>query len=634
MCGVCGVVFKNKNPGKIEERVKKGVASLRHRGPDADGTYLSKNVCFGHTRLSIIDLSENGSQPKVSKDGSIVISFNGEIYNFKELQRRLQSLGVNFLGSGDTEVLVEHFAWFGVNEASINAIDGMFSIAVHIFDTGDTFLIRDRFGKKPLYFFKANNEVVFSSEIKSLIDICEAGVGYINKSALVPFFRDGFAGHGETFFEGIVKVKPGAYVKIDRLLSIKERAYWELKRSSESNKSSPKEIISNVEDLLIAAVKKRLVADVPVGVLLSGGVDSGLIAAIASRLSDHKLKTVTLGYDSIGDERDAARLSAGFYGSDHRELTITPKDLLDSIECISLRYGEPIGDSSILPTNLLASFASQHATVFLNGDGADEVFGGYRRHQLATIFDLLEKIVPPSVIQHLARTVTTRLSGFVHLGDTQSFLARAIYALSHEMTLDKMGVLGQNCLSPSELAEFLRMPVDEAASNSLFLDRFKDGLLGRNIRDFDLFYNLPGMLLPKMDIGTMAYGIEARSPFLDVDLIEYCYSLPMSSHVTPFSTKRLLRTLGKRYLPKTILSLPKKGFEIPLSDWLSRDLAPRIEEVLLDNSGLFPSIFDVTKIETLLRDCPQRGTKKWGQKVYQFFVLANWMNENRRLAIR
>ncbi len=625
MCGIAGIWGNASN-----ERLTRMADALRHRGPDDDGfwTHPTAGIGFAHRRLSIIDLP-GGRQPIANEDGRIVTIFNGEIYNYQELRAELIGRGHIFTTQTDTEVIVHLYEELG--EGFVARLRGMFAIALWDDTTQQLLLVRDRVGKKPLYFSDGGGEFVFASEIGGVragIDValsidCQALADYLAWSA-VPA--------PATIYREMRAVEPGQLMVVrDRHIAGRTQ-YWrqELLPKVELSKY---EAVERLDQTLRESVKLRLRSDVPVGCFLSGGIDSGLVTAMAAQLAGRRLTTITIGFeDDAFDERPLARMVAEQYDTDHHEVLIRPDVALD-LPRIAAAYGQPFGDSSAIPSFYVAEAARRHVKVVLNGDGADELFAGYRKFVGAFLTGQLAG-TGGSSRGACWRAVAQRLPA------PRGY--RSPYAFAHRlvrgMALDPLPRYMTWSIDGFDASALHALGGSAAGGDGSFLDGVEDSArLARPTLDgptgtgwidrmlaTDFATILPNDLLVKIDIATMAHGLEARSPFLDHVLVDTVARLPERLKLSGMRTKPLLRELSRRYLPTPISTAPKRGFEVPLVRWLRGELRELAEDVLLSRDGLLHEMFDRAALERLLREGDGLDPARWSRRIWLLLMLGMW----------
>ncbi len=582
MCGIVGVVSRNPIS---EDVVSIMTGTLKHRGPDADGTYFNRDrtIALGHTRLSIIDLSDSANQPFISSDGRYILTFNGEIYNFQKLRQELQKSGVQFRTDSDTEVIVEGFAHWG--KQIVNRLEGMFALA--IFDKKDEklFLLRDRFGKKPLYYFQNDQLFVFASELKAITSYPAIGEQIrINGSAISRFLHLGYIPERQTIYNKIFKFPAGCYGDVDKNFQLDITPYWQLSKCDFSPRiQSLPEAKSEFGKLLEQAVEKRLISDVPLGVFLSGGVDSSLITAITAKIKSTPVKTFSIGFhESKFDESNNAKEIAGHFKTDHTKFILPEKEAAAILDTYLNYFDEPFADTSSIPTMIVSQLARKEVTVALTGDGGDELFMGYGSYKWA---DRLENPLWKSgkhLIPFLLRlTGKNRFKRIAHLVDAPNENLRS-HIFSQEQYFFSQQEIEHNLLS--RMDSFRPFVYDES-----FLD-------GYNLRAsekqalFDLQFYLKDDLLTKVDRASMYFGLECRCPLLDDAIVNFALRLPYSFKIRNGVQKWFLKEVLSDYLPRQVVNRPKWGFSIPLAKWMKGDLNYLMEylsEEKLTSVGVF-----------------------------------------------
>ncbi|MBI1737077.1 MAG: asparagine synthase (glutamine-hydrolyzing) [Candidatus Rokubacteria bacterium] len=600
--------------------------ALRHRGPDAVGFEVDATaapaVGLVHRRLAVLDLSPAANQPLRNEDGSVVAMLNGEIYNFRELRRELEGRHV-FRSHGDTEVIVHGYEDRG--DAIVGALDGMFALALWDRARRRLLLARDAFGKKPLYYWHDARRFVFGSEIKALL---AAGVpAELADENLAESLALGYVPTPRTLFRGIAKLPPASMIAVDAGGVAEPRQYWDLAfaRPGGEARLSFDDAAVRVSELLVDAVRKRLVADVPVGVLLSGGLDSSAVAAIAARLGSGKVKTFTVGFegDAFYDERAHAGRVAAHLGTDHHADVVKP-EAAALIETLLHHHDEPFGDSSALPTYLVAREARRHVTVALNGDGADETFAGYDRFHAA----LLAERVPSAVLRGLsasARALPARGGQHTVLARLRRFATKAALPLDQRLSswagvfdLPGLAALGADGVADADrVFASYRQALDRCGETSV-LSR----LLYVNARTY-----LLDDLLPKMDRMTMAHGLEARSPFLDRALVEFVATLPDVMKRKRVRGKLVLRRAVEDLLPRETLERRKQGFGVPLGAWFRSELKPLAEDLLLSSPRLGRRL-RMSAVRAIFAE-HLSGRADRGHQLWSLLTLELWLRKHR-----
>lgn len=602
MCGIAGIVFNNK----LEElqNIDGMTSAMESRGPDDSGVWVDheNGVALGHRRLSIIDLSELGHQPMVSPSGRFVMTYNGEIYNCLDIRKELVALGASFKGHSDTEIMLAAFDAWGVSN-SLKKFNGMFAFAVWDKKDNKLYLGRDRFGEKPLYYGWVNMCLIFASELKALKKF-RNWRPKISRESLCLFLRYGYVPNNCSIYEGISKLKPGEVIEISGYGQETSSLYWnafnEARLASERQISglNEEEIINELEDLLLASVQRRCISDVPLGVFLSGGIDSTLVAALTQKLNKNPIKTFTIGFHEkhFNNEAPYAKETAKYLGTDHTELYVTEKDAEDVIPKLPSLYDEPFADSSQIPTYLVSSLAKKNVKVCLSGDGGDELFGGYSRYiWFNKIYGKMSWVpkcavgllglVKDSQWDFLNRNIISRLlpSSF-RVASLGQKICKVLNALKNSNNKRDFYVSIISTVNDPEkfFLNSERANVEIPESNT--------GWSGNN--DFihwmmlaDTLNYLPGDILTKVDRASMGVSLEARTPYLDEDLFRFIWRLPLKYKVSGGEGKYILRKLLYRHVPKDMMERPKAGFGVPIGRWIKGDLRDWAED-LLDESKL------------------------------------------------
>ena len=567
MCGFAGIINIKRLANKefLERRLRKAYAYLRSRGPDEKGMWHDKNSYFLHTRLKILDLKGTASQPM--EYGDHVISYNGEIYNFQDLKNRLIRKGYKFQSSGDTEVLLASWQYWGPDV--LNRLDGMFAFSIWDKKKKILYLARDRFGKKPLVFSSSENSISFASDIRSLKEI--AYEGKLNKLAIESLFRFRFIYEPLTIYDNFKKLPAGCYLKFcSNGIEVKKWFRLNNKISNLNEKESQRKII----ELTTKAVEKRLISDVPIGVFLSGGIDSGIVSACIANLNK-KIPHFTVGFKNQGDyynEISNASNLAKYFGFEHNALYLDAKKVKPLIDEITATCDEPFADSSAIPTYMIAKETSQYMKVALSGDGGDEVFGGYRKY-MAYRWNSLTNLLP----NFLRKNLGTSLPNFKHNSFSEKIRQLKRLLLNSSLDLNKMQVSFLDQLSDLECNELLgvkKTNLEKYVFNDIA--KFDDSL--NQILARDIKFSLPGDMLVKVDRFSMRHSLEVRSPFLDKDLVNYAFSISGKEKIGFFKGKKVLRKAFTNMLPEKYLNFPKKGFEVPLDKWLLNELKYLVEK--------------------------------------------------------
>jgi len=575
VCGVAG--FVDMPRAADEEIVQAQLSCQHHRGPDAEGVFVHGRGAIGQNRLAIIDI-EHGDPPITNEDGTIGVVLNGEIYNFRELRRQLESEGHRFATRCDTEVIA-HLAERCPAAQLARRLDGMFAFAVWDAAEQRLILARDRFGKKPLYYWTSGSALVFASEIKGVL--AHPGVSRdLDPAAIPSYLTFGYVPTPRTFFAGIQSLPPGHVLTVDAGAPPRLERYWtppRRERTSGGSAPSLEEAGVEVRRLLSEAVARRMIADVPIGALLSGGVDSSAVVATMARLNPRRLSTFTIGFDGGDgyDERAFAELVARRYGTDHHEFVVRPH-AVDLVEKLVWHHDQPFGDSSAIPTYLLTELTRGHVTVALCGDGGDELFAGYERFAASLAVGAYNSI--PASLRTVSRRALARLPASAlrgRVGNLQRFAAVAEGGMP-DAYLDWISFIDEPARQalledpdPWARRDFARLWSSVGALRPL------DRVLDLNLRTY-----LLDDLLVKADRMSMAHGLELRSPFLDLELANYAIQLPSRLKIGGLTLKRVLKHALRDDLPKEILRRRKHGFGVPLDRWFREDLSGYLAHML------------------------------------------------------
>lgn len=603
MCGIAGFVGGNW-PQKEEAQsvLSRMIQSLNHRGPDHQEIWIDWDapVAFAHSRLAILDLSSAGNQPMHSHSGRFVISYNGEIYNHGELRAQLNAAGYphNWRGQSDTETLLAAIETWGVR-TTLQRSTGMFAFALWDRWSRTLTLARDRLGEKPLYYGRQRNDqpFLFASELKA-IEHYPTFFTDIDRNALARFLRYNYIPAPLAIFQGIAKLKPGTFLTLgDRAGQPIIESYWSALEVAQRGIAQPSELteeqaIDQLESQLGRAIRQQMIADVPLGAFLSGGVDSSTVVALMQKMASRPVKTFTIGFHEKNyDEAQHAKAVAAHLGTDHTELYVTPQEARHVIPALPRIYDEPFADSSQIPTHLVSALARDQVKVALSGDGGDEVFGGYNRYLYsAKLWDSISAFPKPAraaaaaalraispstwtAFGKLARGMLPRLARVDRLGDK-------VHKGASLMTSDSLHDLYRGMTShwrdPNSVV------IGGTDGSETIIEAANIGGLGgiERMMLLDLTGYLPGDILVKVDRAAMAVSLETRTPFLDPELIEFAWRLPFHYRLRNDATKWILRQLLYRYVPKDLVDRPKMGFGIPIGAWLRGPLRQWAEELL------------------------------------------------------
>lgn len=594
MCGIAGALGSDYSLGRATQIATDMHRAIAHRGPDSCGVWVDveARILFGHRRLAIVDLSPAGAQPFTSRCGRFVLIFNGEIYNHLEIRSELESSGrrAGWLGHSDTETLIEAIAEWGL-ETALTKCRGMFALAVWDRNTRSLALARDRLGEKPLYYSLNHGRLIFGSELTALEAHPEFRAS-VDPVAVAHLLKRHYVPAPLSIYEGVSKVLPGRVMRFsaDATL-ISCRPYWSLAEVTQRRGAS----VDEVEALLASAVSEQLVADVPVGVFLSGGVDSSLIALLAQRSCSGRVKTFCAQFDdSAFDESEHARRVAAAIGSDHCTLSIEGHDLVDIVSGMGKVFSEPFADASQIPTFLISRAARGSVTVALSGDGGDELFLGYRRHRLAS---QLGGILPaiPQWIKNAAGELVPAVARFYGPGGVVGgqFQDRLEKAASIVRSRD-LSDLFDRLTSPSTAAG-VSFATTDGHSPGEWAELPRSADHAETLSWIDMASYLPDDVLTKVDRAAMAVGLETRAPFLDLRVVEAAIKLPADQKMRGGKQKLALRSILDRHLPSELLDRPKQGFSPPLAAWLRTTLRDWADDMLALDS-MDPSLFDRDKV--------------------------------------
>ena len=593
MCGIAGILG-NLPEHELGRRASAMAASLRHRGPDRQATWVGRGVALAHARLSIIDLSDAGNQPMVSPCGRHVLAFNGEIYNYRELRAPLEASGVAFRGHSDTEVLLHLLAREGAD--CLRRLNGIFAFAHWDTERGELTLVRDRFGAKPLYWSEAGGVARFGSETKAL-----AAAGLRLEPAaenLAEYLYYGAVGRSATMHAGVRRVPPGHRAVLRAGASPQVEPYWR-PEDVRPLRLRDDEAAARVRDSLEAAVRRQLVADVPVGVFLSGGVDSSALAAFAARHYQGRLRTYSVGFDFDRgvNELPRARRTAAHLGADHHEVHVAAGNLPEVIESLARHHDEPFGDAADIPLYLLCRQLGGQPKVVLQGDGGDEFFGGYRRHAL------FSRIRRWSAAARLTAPLHPLLPARLRRM-AEALAARGGRRMALLLTEETVAADPLRVLSPA-MRELARAQ-DPFAGYEALDRRFAHLDPAQRMLVADTQAVLPDVFLEKVDKSTMAWGIEARVPFLDNDLTELALGLPAAQKVPAGRQKHLLRAALRGIVPAEVLDGPKVGFGVPYGHWIAGDLHGYVRDRVMAEAARPDAWLSLDAMERLLDQVRRR----------------------------
>ena len=638
MCGIIGIFSKKKKNQSIINEINKMAESIHHRGPDDGDTWFNQNYScvLSHKRLSIVDLSKNGLQPMVSKSKRFVITYNGEIYNSFDLKKLLKSKNIDLKGHSDTEIILELIDCYGIKKILPKLI-GMFAFGVFDNLENKIYLCRDRLGKKPLFWSIINNNLIFASELKPF-NIFNGFKKLINKNAVANFLRHGYIPAPYSIYEGVFKLEPGSILEISgNDFNPKISKFWDLtgivKKRTIIKDQTENELINNLDDLLTDSISKRMLADVPLGAFLSGGIDSSTVCAIMQKISSRKIKTFSIGFhENDYNEANHAKKIAQHLKTEHHELYLTPSEAQSFIPEIPKYFDEPFADSSQIPTFLISKMAVEKVKVALSGDGGDELFMGYNRYMIANNVNWIFNL--PDFLKKF-------IINFINLGSKKSW-----------NTLSK---IFPNSFVPSQLGEklykltkilkeddpdfyrFLISSIDNP-DNYLIEGNEEKGLVWQN--NFDTYLNdyveklklldtltyLPDDILTKVDRASMAVSLEVRVPLLDHRIVEFAWCLPKNIQIRKTKTKWILREVLKKYVPENYFNRPKMGFGVPIDSWLRKDLKNWASHLLSDEVFKKYGLLKKNDIQLMWKQ-HQNYQKNWQNSIWNILMLHSWAQE-------
>jgi len=620
MCGIVGFI---NLLGDKDALLRDSMHRIVHRGPDASGVYADDEILLGHLRLSIIDLSRAANQPMHSQCGRYVIVYNGEVYNFKEIQKQIAVAKSGFeprTGS-DTEIILEAFCTWG--KSFVDRLNGMFAIAIWDKEAKQLFLFRDRMGIKPLYYYHHAGVFAFASELKALSThhaICKTLT--VNHRAINQFLHLGYIPAPDSVFEQIKKFPAGSYglFEYDRL-SI--NPYWQLEKKlhGRGEVKPADEYVEELKRLVESSVEYRLISDVPFGTFLSGGIDSSLVTAVAQSLRSNPINTFSIGFwDKKYDESPYARKIAEHLGTQHHSMYVTEADAIEWVPRLTGIYDEPFADSSAIPTLLVSQMARQHVTMTLSGDGGDELFLGYGAYQwarrLANPLTGWLRWPASMLIPHgpMKYRRAARLFEKVPAEQLKSHIFSQEQYLFSRKEIE--GLVMEPFRSRFELREDFLPPVSQLSSEE-------------QQAFFDLAYYLPDDLLVKVDRASMQFALETRVPLLDYRIVEWAVNLPVSMKLKNGESKWLLKQLLFQYLPEEFFQRPKRGFAVPLKKWLKAELRDFAMDYLNDEAIRRAGVLEPTRVKKLLDAFYNRNQDYLYNRIWLLLILQRWLLENR-----
>jgi len=636
MCGIAGILSTSEQTDAI---LRKMTDAISHRGPDADGLWHGKGISLGHRRLSILDLSDAGAQPMISRSGRYVIIYNGEIYNHLTLR---ESLTGPWQGHSDTETILALIEQIGIKSALCQLV-GMFAIALWDIKKSRLHLARDRMGEKPLYYGWAGQDIVFASELKAITAHPRAQTA-LSQEAIFHYMRYSYVPAPLSIYQDIFKLKPGQHVCLAQEALLyhslpKPQYYWSYQQAVTSGraqlfKGTYEEAKSAFHKVLSEAVKGQMISDVPLGCFLSGGIDSSLIASVMQAQSLTKVKSFSIGFKEADfNEATHAKEVAHHLGLEHHEAYVSEQDALSVIPKLPSIYCEPFADASQIPTYLLSQLAKTHITVALSGDGGDELMGGYNRYLWALKFAKIQAYTPSAlslmagqIIESVPAPLLHHLTGIMPHFNKVTDRGLKAHKFAHMLKAKDFESLYEQLVSQ------WAQPQDALLSSPSFADRSDDlsslslGPIDYMMAKDSLTY-LPDDILVKVDRAAMANSLETRIPFLNHHLIELSWQIPLSMKIRDSKGKWLLRSLLYDYVPKKLVDRPKAGFTVPLARWLRGDLRDWAESLLDDRALKSNGIFDTKKLRAVWQ-AHLSGQHDFQYQLWGPLMLLAWQNEN------
>jgi asparagine synthase (glutamine-hydrolysing) len=628
MCGITGWANLDSNTpaGDGDEAVLHSLhamcEAIRHRGPDSEGLWTDTGVALGMRRLSVIDL-HTGDQPVYSTDRSVIVMMNGELYNYREVRADLEKLGYKFTTNSDTEILPHLYRQYG--DDLLEHVSGMFVFALWDKTKKRLLIARDRFGEKPLYYGIFGGKLIFASEPKSLLEHPDVRPE-LNLEALRSFLSFDYVPAPLSIYQGISKL-PAAHKMVLENGELKIARYWSLSFKKPARTPSVKEAAEHLKDLLSDAVRRQLVSDVPLGILLSGGVDSSTVAAFAVRHASEKVKTFSIGFEEDSfDESKFARQVALHLGTEHYEDRLSVETAAGLISEIGSWLDEPLSDPSLLPTFLLSRFVRRHVTVALGGDGGDEIFAGYPMyygHRMAQIYDALPAFVRKGVIEPVVNNLPVSSKNLSFDYKAKRFVAAANYdtVTRHHSWFGSFSLDGQQRLLARDVLAHTSADIYRGAKDLLAGCDAENRL--EQMQFLDMNFYMAEDILSKVDRASMAVSLEVRAPFLDPRVAEYAAGLPPEYKLRGNKGKYILKEAVKDLLPKNILQRPKKGFGIPIAQWLRGKLNPLLRDMLSAERLKKQGLFDPEYVEKLLAEHEQKKASHhkelWTLLVFQLW---------------
>ena len=640
MCGIAGMVDWRAatSADALRSIADAMIETVRHRGPDAGDVWVEAEggVALGQRRLAIIDLSPGGAQPMHSADRRFVITFNGEIYNYRDIRRELQAAGHSMRSDSDTEVLLEACALWGV-EAAIERAIGMFAFALWDRKTRSLTLARDRLGIKPLYYAASPERILFASQLKAFRP-APHWKPTIDEDAVVGYLRHAYIAQPRTIYREAEKLAPGHILTLREGSTPSPKCFWDLRGIAAAGQRrndpvpDPREAADRLDALLRDSVKLRMIADVPLGAFLSGGIDSSTVVALMQAQSTRSVKTFSIGFHESGyDEAQCAKQVAAHLGTDHTEFYVEPRHALDVIPHLADWFDEPFADPSQIPTYLVSELTRKHVTVALSGDGGDELFAGYNRYVWAERLARAVNLVPrplrgasAAALRALAPQTWNRLFGFVPAAWRPALPGDKLHKITTLLDNPQPDAIYRRLVSqwerPEEVAAAGREPRGPMWDPTIARD-FHD--LVPRMQFLDMITYLPDDILTKVDRATMAVGLEGRVPLLDHRVVAYSWSLPLEFKLRGGRSKWLLRQVLDRYVPRSLIDRPKMGFGVPIDAWLRGPLREWAESLLAPARLASDGFVRVEPVRRAWREHLE-GSRNWQYPLWTVLMLQAW----------
>ena len=626
MCGIAGAVALEPGARPDRDRVERMSGLISHRGPDGSGIWQapSGRAILAHRRLSVIDIA-TGAQPMVAEQGQLGLVFNGEIYNYRELRSVLARGGAVFRTSSDTEVLLRAFERDGVD--CVHDLRGMFAFALWDDSRGRLTLARDRVGKKPLYHVAADGCLYFASSLRALVD-GTPGRHAMDLEALDAYLTLSYIPAPRTIYQGISKLEAGTILEIEGS-SITGRRYWSASEAREPFEGTYGDAVEHLSEMVETAVALRLRSDVPLGIFLSGGIDSSLVTAIATRQAG-QVQTFAIGFDDAEfDETEHARTVAERLGTEHRAFLARP-DLLGTLPSLVQHFGEPYADATALATWMLAEESRKHITVALAGDGGDEGFAGYEWYRNALAMSRFSERVPTGAVSMVNASLGGALATAFPASRRAGRVRRGMALLATQPGAARFAAV-RSFIGPAEAGTLYAGGLQAARLSGSWapglLPKLYESCSGsalRRMRYVDMATYLADGLMPKVDVATMAHGLETRAPLLDQHVLEFAMSLPDEWVLAGKTGKRILRSVLERYLPAQLFARKKQGFTLPLQRWFAGSLRPAVEALASSERLLEGGWFQSEGIRAMLRE-HDAGARDHSQRLYNLLVLDEWL---------